>query len=86
MVACGSLVSAAQSRCGARMAISCSVCDWILLEPMVFLIPNYSHAGYVAETATFVEEAAEDENDLVVAEAHKLKAAVESSGGDIDIA
>ena len=53
---------------------------------MVFLIPNYSHAGYVAETATFVAEAAEDENDLVVAEAHKLKAAVESSGGDIDIA
>ena len=53
---------------------------------MVFLITNHSHAGYVAETATFVAEAAEDENDLVVAEAHKLKAAVESIGGNIDIA
>ncbi|KAI0712775.1 armadillo-type protein [Cerioporus squamosus] len=42
--------------------------------------------GFVAETATFVAEAAEDENDRVVQEAHKLKAAVESIGGNIDVA
>ncbi|RPD60690.1 hypothetical protein L227DRAFT_501246 [Lentinus tigrinus ALCF2SS1-6] len=42
--------------------------------------------GFVAETATFVAEAAEDENDRVVQEAHKLKAAVESVGGNIDVA
>ncbi|CDO68790.1 hypothetical protein BN946_scf184989.g56 [Trametes cinnabarina] len=41
--------------------------------------------GFVAETATFIAEAVEDENDLVVREAHKLKAAVESIGGSIDV-
>ncbi|KAI8990419.1 armadillo-type protein [Trametes punicea] len=41
--------------------------------------------GFVAETATFIAEAAEDENDLVVREAHKLKAAVEAVGGSIDV-
>lgn len=43
-------------------------------------------SGFVAETATFIAEAAEDENDRVVREAHKLKAAVEAIGGSIDIA
>ncbi|TFK83295.1 hypothetical protein K466DRAFT_498737 [Polyporus arcularius HHB13444] len=41
--------------------------------------------GFVAETATFIAEAAEDDNDRVVQEAHKLKAAVESIGGNIDV-
>ncbi|KAH9920883.1 armadillo-type protein [Epithele typhae] len=40
--------------------------------------------GFVTETATFVAEAAEDENDRVVQEAHKLKAAVEAMGGSIE--
>ncbi|TBU55148.1 armadillo-type protein [Dichomitus squalens] len=40
--------------------------------------------GFVAETATFIAEAAEDENDRVVQEAHRLKAAVEAVGGSID--
>ncbi|KIJ60905.1 hypothetical protein HYDPIDRAFT_42974 [Hydnomerulius pinastri MD-312] len=39
--------------------------------------------GFVAETATFVAECAEDENDSVVREAHKLKNAVESVAGSI---
>ena len=42
--------------------------------------------GFVAETSTFIAEAAEDEDDRVVQEAHKLKAAVEAMGGSIDIA
>lgn len=42
-------------------------------------------AGFVAETATFIAEAAEDDNDLVVQEAHRLKAAVEAIGGSIDV-
>ncbi|KAI0776755.1 hypothetical protein BD413DRAFT_469201 [Trametes elegans] len=41
--------------------------------------------GFVAETATFIAEAAEDENDFVVQAAHKLKGAVEAVGGSIDI-
>ncbi|KAI0830231.1 hypothetical protein BC628DRAFT_1357002 [Trametes gibbosa] len=41
--------------------------------------------GFVAETATFIAEAAEDENDVVVQEAHSLKAAVEAIGGSIDV-
>ncbi|PIL25976.1 hypothetical protein GSI_11730 [Ganoderma sinense ZZ0214-1] len=41
--------------------------------------------GFVAETATFIAEAAEDENDLVVQEAHRLKGVVESVGGSIEI-
>ncbi|KAI0742763.1 hypothetical protein C8Q80DRAFT_1221194 [Daedaleopsis nitida] len=40
--------------------------------------------GFVAETATFIAEAAEDENDLVVREAHKMKMTVEAVGGSID--
>ncbi|KAI0354312.1 hypothetical protein OH77DRAFT_530067 [Trametes cingulata] len=41
--------------------------------------------GFAAETATFVAEAAEDDNDLVVQEAHRLKAAVEAIGGSIEV-
>ena len=39
--------------------------------------------GFVAETATFIAECAEDENDDVVREAQKLKNAVESVAGSI---
>ncbi|KAI6117492.1 hypothetical protein EV401DRAFT_2197674 [Pisolithus croceorrhizus] len=39
--------------------------------------------GFVAETATFITECAEDENDSVVREAHKLKNALESVAGSI---
>ncbi|KAI0670242.1 hypothetical protein C8Q78DRAFT_1138718 [Trametes maxima] len=41
--------------------------------------------GFVAETATFIAEAAEDENDLVVQSAHRLKAAVETIGGNVEV-
>lgn len=39
--------------------------------------------GFVGETATFISECAEDENDSVVREAHHLKNAVESVAGSI---
>ncbi|KAI9571928.1 hypothetical protein HD554DRAFT_2300345 [Boletus coccyginus] len=39
--------------------------------------------GFVGETATFIAECAEDENDSVVREAHELKDAVESVAGSI---
>lgn len=39
--------------------------------------------GFGAETATFIAECAEDENDNVVREAHKLRAAVETVAGSI---
>jgi U3 small nucleolar RNA-associated protein 10 len=39
--------------------------------------------GFVGETATFIAECAEDENDSVVREAHELKNAVESVAGSI---
>lgn len=39
--------------------------------------------GFVSETATFIAECAEDENDSVVQEVHKLKSAVESVAGSI---
>ncbi|KAG8215320.1 hypothetical protein J3R82DRAFT_8911 [Butyriboletus roseoflavus] len=39
--------------------------------------------GFVGETATFITECAEDENDSVVREAHHLKDAVESVVGSI---
>ncbi|PCH43122.1 hypothetical protein WOLCODRAFT_121527 [Wolfiporia cocos MD-104 SS10] len=39
--------------------------------------------GFVSETATFIAECAEDENDSVVREAHRLKEAVESIAGNI---
>ncbi|KZT03292.1 uncharacterized protein LAESUDRAFT_744673 [Laetiporus sulphureus 93-53] len=41
--------------------------------------------GFVAETTTFIAECAEDENDSVVRAAHKLKDAVESIAGKIDV-
>ncbi|KAH9837712.1 armadillo-type protein [Rhodofomes roseus] len=41
--------------------------------------------GLVAETATFITECAEDDNDSVVREAHNLKDAVESVAGKIDV-
>lgn len=40
--------------------------------------------GFVAETATFISECSEDENDVVVKECFKLKDAVESVAGAID--
>jgi len=41
-------------------------------------------AGFVAETATFIAECGEDENDTVVKESFKLKGAVESIAGTIE--
>jgi U3 small nucleolar RNA-associated protein 10 len=41
-------------------------------------------AGFVAETTTFITECAEDDNDLVVKESHRLKDAVESVAGKIN--
>ena len=40
--------------------------------------------GFVAETATFIGECGEDENDLVIIAASKLKDAVEAVAGKID--
>ncbi|TFK24886.1 hypothetical protein FA15DRAFT_669091 [Coprinopsis marcescibilis] len=40
--------------------------------------------GFVAETATFIAECSEDENDVVVKESLRLKNAVESVAGKID--
>lgn len=39
----------------------------------------------MAETATFITECAEDDNDSVVQEAHHLKDAVEAVAGKIDV-
>ena len=41
--------------------------------------------GFAAETATFVAECAEDDNDSVVREAHRLKNAVETVAGRIEV-
>ncbi|TCD67119.1 snoRNA-binding rRNA-processing protein utp10 [Steccherinum ochraceum] len=41
--------------------------------------------GFVPETATFIAEAAEDANDTVVKEAHRLKDTVEALAGKIDV-
>jgi U3 small nucleolar RNA-associated protein 10 len=38
--------------------------------------------GFVAETATFIAECAEDEHDGVVSETHALKATIEGSTGE----
>lgn len=40
-------------------------------------------SGFVPETVGFMAECAEDENDTVVQNAHKLKAAVESVAGSV---
>jgi len=40
--------------------------------------------GFVSETATFIAECSEDENDVVVRESLKLKDAVENVAGNID--
>ncbi|KAF9468309.1 hypothetical protein BDZ94DRAFT_1246474 [Collybia nuda] len=40
--------------------------------------------GFVAETATFIAECSEDENDMIVRESFKLKDAVESVAGNIN--
>ncbi|KAF9451337.1 hypothetical protein P691DRAFT_663457 [Macrolepiota fuliginosa MF-IS2] len=40
--------------------------------------------GFVSETATFIAECGEDENDTVVKESFKLKDAIESVAGKID--
>jgi U3 small nucleolar RNA-associated protein 10 len=41
--------------------------------------------GFASETATFIAECAEDENDTVVKECRKLKDAVESVAGNIKV-
>lgn len=41
-------------------------------------------AGFVTDTATFIAECGDDENDLVIIAASKLKDAVEGSAGKID--
>lgn len=41
--------------------------------------------GFAGETATFVAECAEDDNDTVVREAHRLKDAIENVAGRIDL-
>jgi hypothetical protein len=40
--------------------------------------------GFAAETAPFIAEAGEDENDHVVRQAHQLKDSVEQVAGKID--
>lgn len=43
-----------------------------------------THTGFGPETAAFITECAEDENDDVVRECHKLKNAVEAETGKIE--
>ena len=43
---------------------------------------GYVPAGYVSETATFIAECAEDENDTVVRATRMLKNAVERATGE----
>lgn len=44
-----------------------------------------SNTGFSAETATFIAECAEDDNDSVAREAHRLKNAVETVAGRIEV-
>ena len=46
---------------------------------------TFRFAGFVQETATFIAEAAEDENDTIVKKAHQFKNTVESLAGNIDV-
>ena len=46
-------------------------------------VRTHLFAGFVAETTTFITECAEDDNDIVVKESHRLKNAVESVAGKI---
>jgi hypothetical protein len=50
----------------------------------IVLTWGYSIVGLGAETATFIAECGEDENDLVIIAASKLKDAVEAVAGKID--
>lgn len=54
--------------------------------PSKYLKVFHTHTsiGFVAETATFIAECGEDENDVVVKESFRLKDAVESVAGKID--
>lgn len=54
------------------------------MGPCKYLSQLSTFAGYVAETTAFIAECAEDENDLVVKESHKLKDAVENVAGNIN--
>ena len=55
-------------------------------NPLSYDLAAYklSAIGFVTETATFIIECGEDENDMVVKESFKLKDAVESVAGKID--
>lgn len=50
---------------------------------MILQLTSYLQ-GFVSETATFIIECSEDENDMVVKESFKLKDAVENVAGKID--
>ncbi|CAA7262090.1 unnamed protein product [Cyclocybe aegerita] len=57
-------------------ALSCSTALWSSYGGKLI--------GFVAETATFIAECSEDENDVVVKESFRLKNAVENVVGKID--
>lgn len=61
---------------------------WYVYIPLILLLiissDNWSILGFASETAGFILECAEDENDDVVKEALKLKNSVEAGVGHID--
>ena len=75
-------------------ALTCSEALWrahggkLMGKLHLRFLCNSSHfrpLGFAGETATFVAECAEDDNDSVVREAHRLKDAIESVAGRIDV-
>lgn len=65
-----------------RQTHRCAVMIHLHKEPDSIVLTCF-RLGFVGETATFIAECAEDENDSVVREVHKLKNAVESVAGSI---
>lgn len=82
----------------ARMRIYALTCDeslWqahggkligeCLQSTSVTMSLKFPNLGFAPDTATFIAECAEDENDSVVREAHRLKNAVESIAGRLNV-
>lgn len=74
-------------------ALGCAVAIWQsngkklsgkYLFPIIRSWVSLGSQGFGLETATFIMECAEDDNDDVVRECHRLKNAVEAEIGKID--
>lgn len=73
-----------QELSGALMVANYLVCGCVIQECNIDIDYDHDCTGFVGETATFIAECSEDENDLVIKESFKLKEAVESVAGKID--